>query len=81
MITVEELEHKYGIPHVVMCLAFTRMSEVDEATIRRPLHQAIGEMIKENEGRIETLKWLIREAEQQIEMLRKAQAQIEEEGI
>lgn len=70
MITVEELEHKYGIPHVVMCLAFTRMSEVDEATIRRPLYKAIGEMLKEYEDRIETL-----------EMLRKAKAQMEQEGI
>lgn len=81
MITVKELEDRYGISHLVMCLALTRMSEVDEATMRKPLHKAIGEMIKENEGRIDTLKWLIREAEQQIEMLRKAQAQIEQEGM
>lgn len=81
MITVEELEHKYGIPHVVMCLACARMSEVDEATIRRPLHKAIGTMIEENESRIKTLKGLVRDSEQQIEMLRKAQAQMEQEGI
>ena len=81
MITVKELEDRYGIPHLVMCMACARMSEVDEATIRRPLHKAIGTMIEENEDRIETLKGLIRDSEQQVEMLRKAQAQIEQEGI
>lgn len=81
MIMVKELEDRYGIWHFVMCMALTRMSQVDEATMRKPLHNAIGEMIKENEGRIETLKGLIREAEQQIEMLRKVQATMEEEGI
>ena len=81
MITVKELEDRYGISHLVMCAACARMSEVDEAAIRKPLHQAIGEVIKEHEDRIETLKRLIQDSEQQIEMLRKAQAQMEQEGI
>lgn len=81
MITLKELEDRYGIPHIVMCAACASMSEVDEAAIRRPLHKAIGEIIKEHEERIEMLQRLIHDSEQQIEILRKAQAQMEQEGI
>lgn len=81
MITVKELEDRYGISHLVMCAACARMSEVDEAAIRKPLYKAIGEVLKEYEDRIEMLKGLVHDAEQQMEMLRKAQAQMEQEGI
>lgn len=81
MITLKELEDRYGIPHIVMCAACARMSEVDEAAIRKPLHKALGEIIEENEGRIETLQGLIHDSERQLEILRKAKAQMEQEGI
>lgn len=81
MITLKELEDRYGIPHIVMCAACARMSEVDEAAIRKPLHKVLGEIIEENEGRIETLQGLIHDSERQLEILRKAKAQMEREGI
>lgn len=81
MITLKELEDRYGIPHIVMCAACARMSEVDEAAIRKPLHKVLGEIIEENEGRIETLQGLMHDSERQLEILRKAKAQMEQEGI
>lgn len=81
MITLKELEDRYGIPHIVMCAACARMSEVDEAAIRKPLHKALGEIIEENEGRIETLQGLVHDSKRQLEILRKAKAQMEQEGI